>query len=514
VSSVNFDRGNTLSNSAVVQLSDSGAVDVFLHTPADVIIDVTAGFLPATSAAAGRFVPTEPARLLDTRRTGQHGSSELRVPLPPGVPPDATALAVTVTVVGAEAEGHLTLYPAGSDRPLAAAVNADTLNRVRANAGFVPVSSDGFMVFRAVPTDVVVDFWGWFTGPSAQGSAEGLFVPQAPTRVWDSRRSFDPLHPGGTIEKRLVPPGGSAMVANVTAVAPTRAGHLSIWPAGTPRPTVSSLNHRWTQPVGALTIARTSDRGVSFFAFGGGADVVVDLAGWFAGAPVPATSPPLPNTPAPGTTPVIMVSDSAFAGIRWNGALGYLSGAAFDARLESCRRVIGVSCRGREGYAPPTALAEIESLPYGRYRVAIIATGYNDFASQFPIGVERVVLAARAKGIERVLWMNHRENVTYRSPGGISYAAVFRSHNEALRTAASSGRFPELILADWHSYTVNRSWWLTSDGVHLTASGARAAAEYTSRTLAALERRPCPALVGGPSTPGGWCARPDVTGPP
>ncbi|HSL73531.1 MAG TPA: hypothetical protein VK853_03655 [Ilumatobacteraceae bacterium] len=513
-SNLNVDRGNTVANSAVVQLPASGAVDVFTQSPVDVVIDVTSVFVAAPTATAGRFVPLPPSRLLDTRETGERGSTELRIPLPDGVPADATALAVTVTVVDAESDGYLTVYPAGGSPPLASVVNADALNRIRANAVFAPVSSDGLAVFRFMPTDVVVDVWGWFTGPSAAQATDGLFVPQAPTRVWDSRESFDPLHAGGTLERVLVPAGAAAMVANVTAVDMTRPGYFSIWPAGTPRPVVSSLNHRWPQPAGALAIARTSDRGVAFFAFGGGAHVVVDLAGWFTGAPEVATLPPGTNVPPPAATPVIMVSDSAFAGIRWNGALRYLTGAVFDARLESCRRVIGVSCRGREGYAPPNAIQEIESLPVGRYTTAIIATGYNDFASLFPIGVDQLIRTARAKGIERVIWMTHREDVTYRSPGGASFTEVFRSHNRALRNAVASGLYPELLLADWKTYTTNRSWWLTADGVHLTSSGARAAAEYTSRLLAAIERRPCPAVVGGVTTPGGWCAHPDVTGPP
>jgi hypothetical protein len=514
ISNLNYEPGNILANSAVVQLPASGAVDVYTHAPVDVVIDVTAVFVAAPSASAGRFVPVDAQRLIDTRTTGQRGSGDLRIPLPAGVPADATALAITVTVVDAASAGYLTVHPVGVDRPLASAVNADGLNRIRANAVFAPVNADGFIVFRFVPTDVVIDLWGWFTGPSAPVATDGLFVSQPPTRMWDSRVSHDPLHPGGTIEKVLAPAGAAAVVASVAAVDATGAGYLSIWPAGTPRPFVSSLNHRWPQPIAAMTISRTSDRGVAFFAFGGGAHVVVDVAGWFTGTAATATAPPAANAPPAGTTPVVMVSDSAFAGIRWNGALGWLRGAAFDARLESCRRVIGASCRGREGYAPRTAVAEMESLPPGAYRIAVIATGYNDFASLFPAGVDQVVRIARSKGVERVVWMTHRENVTYRSPGGASYAEVFRSHNRALRNAVASGLYPELSLADWSTYSANRSWWFTADGVHLTSSGARAAAEYTSRKLAWMERRPCPSGIGGPSTPGGWCADPDATGPP
>jgi hypothetical protein len=513
VSNLNVVRGNTVANSAVVQLSATGAIDVYVHTPVDVVIDVTGAFLPAASATAGRFVPVEPQRLLDTRTTGQRGTSELRVPLPDGVPADATALAITLTVVDAATDGYLTVYPAGARRPLASAVNVDALNRIRANAVFAPVTADGFVVFRFMRTDVVVDLWGWFTGPSATDTSEGLFVPQAPQRVWDSRTTFDPLHAGGTIEKRLVPAGAAAMVANVTAVDMTREGYFSVWPAGTRRPVVSSLNHRWPQPVAVLAVARTSTRGVSFYAHGGGAHVVVDLAGWFTGSPTAATLPSPTNRPPPPTSRVIMISDSAFAGIRWNGQLPLLQGAVFDARLESCRRVIGSSCRGREGYAPRNVIDEIRSLP-GGYDIAVIATGYNDFAGRFPAGVDAVIAAARSKGIGRVIWVTHREGVTYQAPGGSSYAATFVSHNRVLRSAVASGAYPELSLADWHSYTLNRASWLTRDGVHLTATGAREAALYVSRTLAALERRPCPTGIGGATTRGGWCASPDLTGPP
>jgi hypothetical protein len=121
---------------------------------------------------------------------------------------------------------------------------------------------------------------------------------------------------------------------------------------------------------------------------------------------------------------------------------------------------------------------------------------------------------ARLRGIDRVMWMTYRENVGYRSPSGVSNSASFVSMNQSLRSAAASGRYPELLIADWRTYSFVQGSWFTSDGVHFTESGARAAAEYVSRKLAAIERRPCPAAVRGSSSPGGWCADPDLTGPP
>jgi hypothetical protein len=514
VSSLNYVAGSTVSNSAVVQLGGGGAIDVYTHAPADVVVDVTGVFVDASGpATAGRYVPATPVRLLDTRTTAQRGSSELRIALPAGVPADATALAVSVTAVDAASAGFLTVYPAGTTRPFVSVVNTDQQNRTRASLALVPVTSDGFVVYRHMPTDVVIDFWGWFTGATAEASTAGLFVPQAPVRAWDSRMSHDPVHAGGTVEKSLAPPGSSAIIANVTVAEPVGAGFASIFAAGTARPFVSSVNYRWTHPVGALTLTRVSTRGVGVHS-SAGVHVIVDVAGSFTGTPVAATLGP-PTNPFPrADSSVLMISDSAFAGIRWGGALPLLQGAAWDARLESCRRLIGVSCRGREGYAPPTAVAELSSVPAGAYRVLVVATGYNDWSGLFPSGVEAVMSRARAKGIDRVVWLTYREKVGYVSPGGASNQATFAANNGHLLSVLASGRYPELILADWNSYSRWRPSWLTSDGVHLTAEGAPQAAMYVSRKLAFLERRPCPLGIGGRTTPGGWCADPDVTGPP
>jgi hypothetical protein len=514
VSNLNFARGNTVANSAVVELSAGGAVDVFASVGADVIVDVSAAFVPVTQpVAAGRFVPVAPRRVLDTRQSGQRGVTDLVVPIPADIPADAAALAVGITAVDAARDGFLTAHAAGSPRPNASVVNVDHLNRTRANVVFLPVDTAGFVVHRSTTTDVLVDVWGWFTGSSAEPGEDGLFVPQAPVRVWDSRHSLDPVHRNGTVERQIAPPDAAALVVNTTVVDPTGWGYLSVFAAGTPRPEVSSLNYRWPHPAAALTVTRHSTRGMAVYSYAG-AHLVVDLAGWFTGTPTPAVTLPAANPPPSPDTRVIFISDSSLAGIRWAQAIPLLQGAVFDNRLESCRRLVGVSCRGREGYAPPTALTELERVPIGSSDIAVIATGYNDGAGVFASAFQSIMAAARSKGIDRVVWLTYRENVGYTSPASVSNAITFASHNRVLRAAAASGDYPDLVIADWHSYTIDRPQWLTTDGVHLTWSGARAAAQYVSRTLAALERRICPADVGGPTAAGGWCARPDVTGPP
>ena len=257
--------------SAVVKLGAAGSIDVYTSAAANIIVDVTGVFVEAPSAvSAGRFVPVDPRRVVDTRGSGQRGDVEIRVPIPAGIPGDASALAVTVTAVGAASSGYLTVYPAGGIRGETSVVNTDEHNRTRANAVFVSVSADGFMVFRSTQTDVLVDLWGWFTGPSASSSTDGLFVTKPPTRAWDSRVSFDPIHQGGTVEKHLLDAPAAAIVANVTAVDSTGWGFVSVFAAGMPLPNVSSLNYRWRQPVAALTVSRVSDRGVALVLVRGG----------------------------------------------------------------------------------------------------------------------------------------------------------------------------------------------------------------------------------------------------
>jgi hypothetical protein len=123
-----------------------------------------------------------------------------------------------------------------------------------------------------------------------------------------------------------------------------------------------------------------------------------------------------------------------------------------------------------------------------------------------------MIAQARAKGIDRVIWLTYRDQVGYVSPGGVSNSAAFALNNRYLHSVMAAGWYPELILADWNAYSRRHPSWLTADGVHLTVEGAPQAGIYVSRKLAFLERRPCPRTIGGPTTPGGWCADPDVTG--
>ncbi|MEZ5295506.1 MAG: hypothetical protein R2697_04305 [Ilumatobacteraceae bacterium] len=113
---------------------------------------------------------------------------------------------------------------------------------------------------------------------------------------------------------------------------------------------------------------------------------------------------------------------------------------------------------------------------------------------------------ARRLAVPRVVWITYREPVGYHSPSGASNAATFAANNRILRLQLASARWPELSLLDWNAYSAAHPEWVTYDGVHLTVAGA--ARGSSSRALAAMDRRPCPAAIGRPVTAGGWCAPP------
>lgn len=196
----------------------------------------------------------------------------------------------------------------------------------------------------------------------------------------------------------------------------------------------------------------------------------------------------------PPTRSAVIISDSAMAGIRWNGALDGFRGFEADDRLQSCRRLVARSCNGREGIRPPTALNEILYLaPAQPTDVLIIAVGYNDWHGGFNWQARSVLDAARAKGFTYVAWVTYRELVGYTLPGdygnGRSNYAVM---NAELRSIDASGDYPELHIWDLDGYTRGVYGWFTSDGVHELRRGSWGVADWISRHMAAIDGRPCP----------------------
>lgn len=190
----------------------------------------------------------------------------------------------------------------------------------------------------------------------------------------------------------------------------------------------------------------------------------------------------------------VIISDSAMAGVRWNGALGGLRGFDADDRLESCRRLVDTSCLGREGRRPATALVEVDRLARPLPNdVLVIAVGYNDVDTRFADQSRTVLDAAVAKGFQTIAWVTYREDVSYSLPGLTErQVSNYRNMNAELRRLDASGDYPALQLWDLQAYTANAAWWFHPDGVHQQRYGSWAVADWISRNMAALDGHPCP----------------------
>jgi hypothetical protein len=301
-STVNFRAGEDRANGAIVALA-AGAIDATTSVPADVVVDVTGWFEPVMTSTSGRFAPMTPTRAFDSRSPSfgrpLAAGETVRVPLPDGVPPDATALAVNVTTTDPNAPGYVTLHPWGTDLPEASSLNTDGADQTRAAAAIAPVEPDGLAVYAHAGGHVIVDVTGWFTGPSAGESSTGLFVPTpAPQRVIDTRTG-DPVWDGGGVEIPVGMAGASAVALNVTLVDAHAWGFLTAHAARTPVPGTSTVNaSRKGDTAANMALVPVSSAGVQVDA-DGGADLVADLAGWFVGDPVPPNTGPPANARPP-----------------------------------------------------------------------------------------------------------------------------------------------------------------------------------------------------------------------
>lgn len=285
-SNLNYGPHENRSNSTVVRLADDGSLQLYTYASTHLVVDVTGYWIRSSGGTtSGRFVADAPQRLLDTRLSGQSpfGPFEQRVvPLPAGVPSDATALAINVTMDQTLGASWFAAFPANlTERPLVSAVNSDGTDQIRAGSLIVPVSPEGFKLVGKLGGHVVVDYLGYFTGESAAMSTTGLFVPQAPGRVVDTRQGAGgPIAGQSSIDVGTGVPG-SGVIVNLTMVQPAAPNWLRAWEKGAAMPATSSVNATSEPAVANLAIIGQSDgQQLSIFSKVN-SHVVVDVAGWF-----------------------------------------------------------------------------------------------------------------------------------------------------------------------------------------------------------------------------------------
>jgi serine protease len=260
-SSLNAPKGDTRANNVTVPLSASGGLSAVYKSPTagattHLILDVTGYFRRGGGGAS--YIPLQPSRLLDSRFGNGVTSSfksgtvkTFQVAGRGGVLSDAVAVTGNLTIVGQTGSGFASVAPSfPSMPPTTSTINAPK-GDTRANGLTVRLSPTGRLAAVYVSASggsahLIFDVTGYY-----RNDPTGFrFVPLAPARILDTRddtgladRFTSPLWRTMTVGGLAsVPTWAIGMTGNLTIVAPTAKGFVTLAPFPVEPVTTSTLN--------------------------------------------------------------------------------------------------------------------------------------------------------------------------------------------------------------------------------------------------------------------------------
>ncbi len=250
--------------------------------------------------STGTYYPYGPERFWDTRTSGAKtpiGSGQTLTVAINGVGDlplsGLSAVVVNLTVVSPTASGFLIAYASGTTRPAVSSINF-AAGWTGANLVTVPIGADGQIAIynRSGSTHAIVDVVGFYTSSDAYrytGHPMGdQYQVLSPSRIWDgtmgSYTTADLVNTWNTASVPNADDNVAELALNVTAVAPSRSGFLTLWSGDGPRPGTSNVNFQAGEisPNMVIVPVRDVSAGVSFRIAnrsGGTTRVLVDLVG-------------------------------------------------------------------------------------------------------------------------------------------------------------------------------------------------------------------------------------------
>ena len=298
-------------------LGPAGDVDLAVPQPFTSVVpirlfDSRPGPLGASEGAFGPDGRTAPLPA--------KGSLRVRVAGLAGVPADATAVVLNVTVTKPTSSGYLTVHP-GTVAPVASNLNFVKGQTVAQHVTATVGTDQKVQLYNGSTgtTHVVIDLAGWYGPTGVSVPAVDRFTPGvSPARALDSRpgplgyaeASFGtsgrttPIPAGGFIDVRVaglggVPAEATGVVTNITITKPTTNGYVLVHPTGSAEPLASSVNFSTGQTVANLVIVPVGTVGrIRIRSCCGSVHVVVDVIGWYlpnVGAGYVALDPPTRN---------------------------------------------------------------------------------------------------------------------------------------------------------------------------------------------------------------------------
>ncbi|MGW5651508.1 PKD domain-containing protein [Streptomyces humi] len=301
-SDLDFTAGRTNPNLVTVRVGSDGYVDLYnAHGHVDLIADAQGYFTAESSSIDDRMAnlaPVTPTRVLDTRygTGGPKGKvapgSTATVTLPKeGQAVETVGAVLNVTVTGGTGSGVVTVYC--DSRPTTSNLNYRAGQTV-SNLVVTQVCAGGRIRLynSGAHVHLIADLQGVYTNYAADGSDAPVgspFVPAVPTRVLDTRNGTGtpagPLGAHSTLTVKAagvhgVPADATAVLVNLTGVAPTTGTHLTAYGAGSlPNVSNDNLATGETRPVLAV-IPIDANGDIHINNANGSLDVVADLEGY------------------------------------------------------------------------------------------------------------------------------------------------------------------------------------------------------------------------------------------
>ncbi|WP_420079950.1 PKD domain-containing protein [Streptomyces sp. JL4002] len=158
-SHLNPEPGKDKSNQVIVPVGPDGTITLYNNAGSTHLVVDTVGYY--RSLADGRFVPSVPQRLADTRTTGKLAPGATATVT--GLPADAIGAALNVTATDTTAPGFLTVYGSGALRPEASSLNTRPGETVP-NHVITPVGDGKVSIWNSWggSNHVITDLSGYF----------------------------------------------------------------------------------------------------------------------------------------------------------------------------------------------------------------------------------------------------------------------------------------------------------------------------------------------------------------
>jgi hypothetical protein len=334
-SSLNFTPGQTIANAVTTRIGTNGQVCVYTMSTTDIIIDVTGAYPASTS-----FTSFVPGRILETRpgyTTVDGLAAGIGARLPgsttvlavggrAGVPTDASAAVLNVTVTNPQTAGFVTVYPCGQ-RPNASSLNFGPGQTI-ANAVTTRIEGGQICVYTMSTTDIIVDVTGAYPASTS-------FTSFVPGRILETRAGYTTVDgqfagvgaraafsttPVTVLGRAGVSTDSLAAVFNVTVTNPQTSGFVTVYPCGQDRPYVSSVNFTPGQTIANAVTTRIGTNGQVCIYTMSTTDIIIDVTGTFSGGV--NSLPGALRFGLTGATGLALKSSASISASRYGSAVG------------------------------------------------------------------------------------------------------------------------------------------------------------------------------------------------